>query len=469
MLFNSVLFFLFFAIVYALYVALRRHLRAQNLLVLAASYVLYGYWDWRFLVLISSTIAVSYYTGLAVGNAVDQRIRRNYLLVSVVFNLGVLGFFKYFNFFAESFAHVLSTVGLHPSFTAIHIILPVGISFYTFQALSYTVDIYRGALRPTTDIISFAAFVSYFPQLVAGPIERAGNLLPQMERPRHPTWEQIDTGVFLIVWGLFKKLAIADNMAGIANQVFNNYTDYTGLDLALGVLAFTFQIYGDFSGYSDIARGLAKLMGFELMVNFRLPYFASNPSDFWARWHISLSSWLRDYLYIPLGGNRHGRLKTYRNLMITMLLGGLWHGAAWNFVLWGCFHGTILVIYRWLGGLRRSMIPGSTVNRAISIAVMFLLTNVGWILFRSESWEQIVYVLAHVSPVPSSGSLGMLARCALYLLPLGIVQLWQLRTNDLNVVTRLRPVLRSLVYSLLIAWCLLLGERESIEFVYFQF
>jgi alginate O-acetyltransferase complex protein AlgI len=312
LLFNSFAFFLFFVVVYVLHLLLaklfaRKRVKLQNLLLLVASYIFYGSWDWRFLSLIAISTLSDFVIGKSLGRVSDLtpagRSRRKMLLAcSVVVNLTILGFFKYFGFFAASAIDLLKFTGMRVNPLTLNVILPVGISFYTFQTMSYTIDIYRKRLQPTHSLLDFAVFVAFFPQLVAGPIERAANLLPQFARPRYIRVEQVNAGLFLILWGFYKKVVIADNVALIADQIFDHYTEYAGLDILLGVLAFSIQIYGDFSGYSDIARGLSRLMGFELLVNFRLPTFAVNPSDFWSRWHISLSSWLRDYLYIPLGG-----------------------------------------------------------------------------------------------------------------------------------------------------------------------
>ena len=404
MLFNSQTFFIFFAIVYLLYLLFRRDRKVQNIVLLVGSYVFYGSWNWRFLFLIALSTLVDFSVGHLLGNTPDhQHTRRKRLLtISVIVNLSILGFFKYFNFFIDSFINLLDLFGMQANSITLQIILPVGISFYTFQTMSYTIDIYRQRLKPTKSLLDFAVFVSFFPQLVAGPIERASNLLPQFAKPRHISTEQISTGLYLILWGFFKKMVVGDHAGLIADQIFNNYTNYDGVDLLIGVVAFSIQIYGDFSGYSDIARGISRLMGFELMVNFRLPYFALNPTDFWQRWHISLSSWLRDYLYIPLGGNKHGSFNTYRNLFLTMLLGGLWHGAAWNFVIWGAFHGTILILYRLFERKPMYRDPWNGDNSYVIVVakmfLMFTLTLVGWLIFRSHSVEQIVYMITHISP-----------------------------------------------------------------------
>ena len=473
MLFNSFIFLIFFIVVYTLYLLLNSNYKAQNIVLLIASYIFYGYWDWRFTGLLALSTIVDFTVGKLLQKTKNERKRKILLFVSIFFNLSFLGFFKYFNFFAESFAGFFQIFGLEANWVTLNVLLPVGISFYTFQTMSYTIDVYKRDLQPINSFLDFALFVSFFPQLVAGPIERATTLIPQIISPRDVKLEQINAGIYLIIWGYFKKVVIADNMAIIANSVFNDYTQYQGLDILIGILAFTIQIYGDFSGYSDIARGLSKLMGFELMVNFKLPYFALNPSDFWSRWHISLSTWLRDYLYIPLGGNRLGAFNTYRNLFLTMLLGGLWHGAAWNFVIWGAFHGLILILYRifdkklkysnfksdkfYLPGLLSKML------------LMFILTNIGWVIFRSNSLHQIYYMLAKVGFSLSDKSSIWGYDLVFFCLPLFLVQIYQYVTRDLLILTKLKPAIRVPIYAFLIIWICVFGVRESGEFIYFQF
>jgi D-alanyl-lipoteichoic acid acyltransferase DltB (MBOAT superfamily) len=478
MLFNSLVFVAFFLLVYAGYLLLHRQTRWQNILLLFASYVFYGYWDWRFLSLIALSTLIDFGAGMLLGQAdglsdAGQRVRKRVVMGSVVANLTILGFFKYFGFFVDSAADVLHLLGMQADPATLNIVLPVGISFYTFQTMSYTIDVYRGRLEPTKDLLAFAVFVSFFPQLVAGPIERARNLLPQVASPRRITVEHVNTGLFLILWGYFKKVVVADNLALIANGVFNNYEAFAGLDLLLGLLAFSVQIYCDFSGYSDIARGIARLMGFELMVNFRLPYFALNPSDFWQRWHVSLSSWLRDYLYIPLGGNRGSAARTYRNLGLTMLLGGLWHGAAWNFVAWGGFHGLILMLYRRFERRPAHADPwGGAHHPAVvfaKLSLMTVLTLFGWLLFRSSSLGQIAYMITNMSLAPSGHSSAMAYDLVFFTLPLMAVQVYQYRRRDLLVLTKWRAWLRVPCYGLLFLAILIFGVRESVEFIYFQF
>ena len=473
MLFNSFIFLAFFIIVYTLYLLLKSHYKAQNFLLLIASYIFYGYWDWRFSSLLALSTIVDFTVGKFLQNTKEENKRKQLLFISIFFNLSILGFFKYFNFFTESFAGLFQIFGLEANWDTLNVMLPVGISFYTFQTMSYTIDVYKRNLQPINNFLDFALFVSFFPQLVAGPIERATTLIPQIISPRYVKLEQINAGIYLIIWGYFKKIVIADNMANIANSVFKDYTQYQGLDILIGILAFTIQIYGDFSGYSDIARGLSKLMGFELMVNFKLPYFALNPSDFWLRWHISLSTWLRDYLYIPLGGNRQGVFNTYRNLFLTMLLGGLWHGAAWNFVIWGAFHGLILIIYRIFDREPEHLDPWCgkyPYPRVLAkMLLMFILTNIGWVIFRSSSIHQIYYMLAKVGFSISDQTLVWGYDLLFFCLPLFLIQIFQYVTRDLLIVTKFKPIIRVPIYSFLIIWICVFGVRESGEFIYFQF
>ena len=471
MLFNSFEFLAFFAVVYAAYLALSRSHRGQNLLLLGASLVFYGWWDWRFLGLMLLSIAVDWTLARAIDASDDATRRKRLLLVSVATQLTILGAFKYFGFFAHSLALALASLGLEVHAPTLSLVLPVGISFYTFQTMSYTIDVYRRAVAPVRRFTDFALFIAFFPQLVAGPIERATHLLPQILRPRTLTWDGVHTGVFLVLVGLFKKVVIADNLALVADEVFNHYTQYQGVDTLVGALAFTFQIYCDFSAYSDIARGSARLLGFDLMVNFRLPYFAVSPADFWRRWHISLSSWLRDYLYIPLGGNRLGEWRTYRNLGLTMLLGGLWHGAAWNFVLWGGFHGLLLVLYR-LGEQARAGKPPIHLRGLalpLRVLIMFALTVVGWILFRSHSLDQLWQMLTRIGPTTSPRTLELVQTLLFFTLPLVLAQAIEQWRGDLLVFARLPAPLLGILYGLLIAAMLVLGVRESMEFIYFRF
>jgi D-alanyl-lipoteichoic acid acyltransferase DltB (MBOAT superfamily) len=401
----------------------------------------------------------------------------------MVSNLGLLAFFKYFNFFIESLEGLLSRVGMDASGLRLDIVLPVGISFYTFQTMSYTIDVYRREMPPAKRFLDFALFVAFFPQLVAGPIERARALLPQMENPRHLDRKTFGKGVWLIFFGLWKKILVADNLARYVDHVFETSASVDAGAAYLGVIAFAFQIYCDFSGYSDIARGVSRIMGFELMRNFDLPYFARNPTDFWKRWHISLSSWLRDYLYIPLGGNRASKWKIYRNLMLTMLLGGLWHGAAWNFIWWGLFHGLILVVHRPFAKQRSAVgDEGSTLVRVASIFTMFQFTLVGWLLFRStrrvptpegsrdDSLQQMTEMIGSVTRGFWSGEAAELARALLfYTGPLLVLQWLQYRHKDHYVMLRWPLGVRAALYAFLLFTWVFYGAQVGTAFIYFQF
>ncbi len=380
MLFNSTDYLLFLPIVFIIYWALNKSYKNQNILLLLASYVFYGWWDWRFLSLIIFSSFVDYFIGLKIDANTENRIRKRWLIVSLCSNLGLLAVFKYFNFFTESFAEAMSMLGWQVNALTLDIILPVGISFYTFQTLSYTIDIYRKNLKPTTHIISFFTYVSFFPQLVAGPIERASNLLPQIESVRTFKWHWFKAGIFQIFIGLLRKIAIADNLGLYVDSIYAYPEIHNTSTIILATVFYAFQIYFDFSGYSDIAIGSAKLMGFKFNRNFDLPYFSNSITVFWRKWHISLSSWLRDYLYISLGGNRKGIKITYRNLMLTMLLGGLWHGSSWNFVIWGAIHGLALSGEKFIFARKKNKYFG-----AIGYVYTFLVVLFAWIFFRAEN------------------------------------------------------------------------------------
>ncbi|KJR43767.1 membrane protein involved in D-alanine export [Candidatus Magnetoovum chiemensis] len=388
MLFNSLEFLFFLPTVFIIYWSINRSLRLQNLLIVIASYIFYGWWDWRFLSLIIISSACDYLIGLGLYRASDRRSKSILLFLSLSFNLGMLGFFKYFNFFVSSFAAAFAQYGIELNTRSLSIVLPVGISFYTFQTLSYTIDVYKGRLKPTEDVIAFFAFVCFFPQLVAGPIERAANLLPQFYSKRRFDYNTAADGLRQILWGMFKKVVIAKICAENADYIFGSYNDLSSAVLVFGAVCFAFQIYGDFSGYSDIAIGAAKLFGFRLMVNFSCPYFARNIAEFWRRWHISLSTWFRDYVYIPLGGSYGSILNQIRNILITFTASGLWHGANWTFIVWGFLNG----LYYIPGMLmhRRNIVIISTnkylnaVKEFISIVLTFSLISFAWIFFRAE-------------------------------------------------------------------------------------
>jgi D-alanyl-lipoteichoic acid acyltransferase DltB (MBOAT superfamily) len=391
--FNSWTFVLFVLPVLGLYYILP--FRWQNRMLLVASCIFYASWNWRFLFLLLLQTSIDFFVGQRVHDSESPVTRKRLLLLSIAANLGILGVFKYFNFFVDSASFLATALNVHVSLPTLQVILPVGISFYTFHAMSYTIDIYRKKLVPIQDFWDYMLFVLYFPQLVAGPIARASLLLPQVTHPRTITRNKVAEGLWLILWGYFKKMVVADNLAVVVDQVFGHAHAVHGASCLFALYCFAFQIYCDFSGYTDIARGFGKLMGFELTLNFNRPYLATNPSDFWQRWHISLSSWLRDYLYIPLGGSRNGKWMTYRNLMLTMLLGGLWHGAAWNFVIWGGYHGALLVGYKVWSERVNLRLTGFASTAAVwaSRILMFNLTCLGWLFFRARSYGQIMQFL----------------------------------------------------------------------------
>lgn len=390
MLFSSLEFAVFLPLVFALYWAIP-NIRIQNILLIVASYVFYGWWDWRFLSLIAFSSLVDFIIGRKLSSITEKKPRRMLLTLSIAVNLGLLGFFKYYNFFAESFRDAFTLFGTSFEINRLNIILPVGISFYTFQTMSYTLDVYRGKLKATNNIDAFFAFVSFFPQLVAGPIERASNLLPQFFKQRKFSYDDGIQGLSQIGWGLFKKVVIADSCAVIVNQIFVDYSSYSGSTLLLGAVLFAFQIYGDFSGYSDIAIGTARLFGFDLKENFKLPYFSRDISEFWRRWHISLSTWFRDYLYIPLGGSRKSLKINIRNIFIIFLVSGLWHGANWTFVVWGAYN-ALLFLPLFIGKRNRKYLDNVAENRflptfreCLSMTTTFGLVVLGWIFFRSDN------------------------------------------------------------------------------------
>ena len=391
MLFNSLDFALFLPVVFALYWLLHRHLKLQNLLIVLASYFFYGWWDYRFLALIVFSTVVDFVVGHFLFKTKHPRPRKWLLATSIAVNLGLLGFFKYYNFFLENFLAAFSFMGQEVSANSLHIILPVGISFYTFQTLSYTIDIYRKKIQPAQSIIKFAAFVSFFPQLVAGPIERASKLLPQFSKPRTFNYLQATDGLRQILWGLFKKIVVADNCAEYVNIIFSNPENFNSSALLLGAIFFAFQIYGDFSGYSDIAIGTARLFGFNLMKNFAFPYFSRDVAEFWRRWHISLSTWFRDYVYIPLGGSKGSQWKVVRNVFIIFLVSGFWHGANWTFIVWGGLNALYFVPLLLFKTNRKNLETVASkrifpsLKELTVILFTFLLITISWVFFRAEN------------------------------------------------------------------------------------
>lgn len=468
MVFTSLHFVVFFVVVYAAYRLLPH--RPQNWLLLGASYYFYGAWDWRFLSLLVGSTIVDFAVARAIERAEEPRHRKRLLWLSLAFNFGMLGFFKYFNFFAESLATVFDTVGWRLDPVTLNVILPIGISFYTFMTVSYVVDVYRREIPATRSLLDFAVFVAYFPHLVAGPILRASLLLPQISQARRISREQISQGLWLLAWGVFQKMFVADNLGDLVAAVYGPGADPTGGDVLVATWAFAFQIYGDFAGYSNMARGMSKLMGIELNVNFRFPYFVLSPQEFWRHWHISLSTWLRDYLYIPLGGNRGASWETKRNLFVTMVLGGLWHGAAWTFVLWGVYQGLVLAVARALADLR---IPiRHTWQKAVLGVFMFHVTCYGWLIFRAHSAGQIVDFTRRLLTdltFTAVTLLSLLEPLLWIVVPLLAVHIWQAKHDDELAVLRLPAPVRYAVYGGVFWLVLVFGDFEGAEFIYFQF
>lgn len=478
MLFNSLTFVGFFAVVYGGYLLLRRRHGAQNYLVLAASYVFYGFWDWRFLGLLLCVTVVNFHAGRFIAQSDTPRTRNGWLILALVVSFGTLGFFKYFNFFAESATELLRLAGFSADPLTLKIILPVGISFFTFQSLTYPLDLHRKRMQHAASFRDFALFTSFFPQIMAGPIERAANMLPQYAKPRVIDTARVNAGLCLILWGYFKKVVIADNVAPIANRIFDNYQQFQGLDIAIGVLAFAVQLYSDFSGYSDIARGLAKMMGFDLMVNFKLPYLAVNPGDFWRRWHISLTSWFRDYLWwnlvkkIPVSGRIWNQVRWNAALVLVFLVSGLWHGAAWNYVFWGGFHGLLLAVYGLYDryrGERTADVPFARPRTLVAMTGTFVMVMIGWVLFRATSMDQIVGMLSRIGLSVSDQTAAMAGELLFFVWPMILVELWQHFRRDLLIVLRWPQWVRTPLYAALLIAIFVYGVRTATEFLYFQF
>lgn len=465
MLFNTFSFWAFFALVLILFYTVPHSWRKPLLLI--ASYTFYGMWDWRFLSLIGISTLVDYHCARRIEKSDKKATRRQFVVASVAVNLGILGFFKYFNFFADNFVVLLNSVGFDAMPIFVDVILPVGISFYTFQTMSYTIDVYRGQTRATHSLLDFANFVAFFPQLVAGPIERANHLLPQIREIKSATSQQVLEGISLILVGLFCKVYVADNLARIVDEVYGSQ-NLPGSFYLVATYAFAFQILGDFAGYSSIARGLARCMGIDLMVNFHAPYFATGPREFWRRWHISLSSWLRDYLYIPLGGNRIGRYLTVRNLMITMLLGGLWHGAAWTFVVWGLIHGILLVGEHILIaiGVNTRRIPA-----ILRVTIFFHLVCITWVFFRAQSIDDAWHILTSMlfRFQPSVQLWTMILDLLRFAGPLFLIQFVEFWRDDPDWLSRSRWPLQGSIYAALILLMVVFGVMGGNEFIYFQF
>ena len=483
MLFNSIDFAIFLPIVFILYwFVANKNLKLQNFLIVVVSYVFYGWWDWRFLSLILFSTLVDYSMGVLLKNEENRTKRKLFLLISILVNLGFLGFFKYYNFFLDNFVTAFSFFGYKINAQGLNIVLPVGISFYTFQTLSYTIDVYKRKLEPTKDLIAFMAFVSFFPQLVAGPIERATHLLPQFYKKRTFDYSKAVDGMRQILWGFFKKIVIADNCAKFANQIFNNSADMNGSTLVLGALFFAFQIYGDFSGYSDIAIGTSRLFGFDLMRNFNFPYFSRDIAEFWRRWHISLSTWFRDYLYIPLGGSRGGTWMKVRNTFIIFIVSGFWHGANWTFIVWGALNAIYFLPLLLTNNNRNNLeivAQGKSLPSLKDLSFMLLtfgLTVFAWIFFRAEN---IGHAISYISEIfsPSLFSfpkfVGMSrALTTIILVAIFVLIEWKGREEQYAIAhigqNWYRPI-RWSFYSIIIFLIGMFMPTVQSPFIYFQF
>jgi D-alanyl-lipoteichoic acid acyltransferase DltB (MBOAT superfamily) len=477
-LFNSFEFIVFLPIVSILYwFVFKKSLRWQNLLVLTASYFFYGWWSFKFLGLLVISTLLDYCYGFLVAspNKLKSKI---FLWASIVNNLGILAVFKYYNFFALQFQQAFELIGIRTNPLLLDIALPIGISFYTFHGMSYVFDIYRGKQKPVNNFIEYAVFVSFFPLLVAGPIERANHLLPQVQQKRLFNYTQAIDGCRLILWGLAKKVILADYLAGIADNAFNNYAQYDGLSLIIGAIAFSFQIYGDFSGYSDIAIGTAKLFGFELLSNFKFPYFSRDIAEFWRRWHISLSSWFKDYLYIPLGGSHNGTFKAVRNTFIIFLISGFWHGASWNFIIWGGIHACAFLPLLLLKRNRIFVTNIVAEDRRLpnwreiwQMATTFMFVTIAWIFFRAQNLEHaigyITQILTSIIHQPASILKPRGLTTFIYITPFVLIDWWQRRDERILKVPS-NKIIRIVIYYFIVYKCILLMGEQS-TFIYFQF
>jgi alginate O-acetyltransferase complex protein AlgI len=468
--FDTPAYIFFLILVVAVYWRLGR--RNQNIFLLAASYVFYGWWDYRFLLLMIGSTTIDFFIARAIEGTSDTAKRRNLLVASLIVNFAILGFFKYFNFFVDSFVHVLATVGVHASAPLLRILLPPGISFYTFQEVAYIVDVYKKKLPAAKSFVEYGLFISLFPHLIAGPIQRPNHLLPQVQGERTFDSDKVFNGLLLILSGLFRKCVIADNCALLANAAFSGGFGEPNLCvLAIGTYAFAWQIYGDFSGYSDIARGSAQLLGFHFMVNFRQPYLATSIRDFWRRWHISLSTWLRDYLYIPLGGSAEPGYKTYRNLLLTMLLGGLWHGANWTFVVWGWLHGVALAFERFIDAnapfLKHPRLQTGTWTKRI---ILFHFVCLSWIFFRADSVAsagRLLRGLGHWVWRPEYRV--AFEFLALFAIPLFLIDLYLEHSQEEYLFERSRPLARVFVGVSALVLIAFFSGNQANAFIYFQF
>ncbi len=479
MLFNSIEFLIFFCIVFVVYwFALKKSYTKQNIFILVASYIFYGWWDWRFLFLISLSTVTDYTIGIFMSQSTTQKSKKRFLWLSLMVNLGLLAIFKYYNFFVDNFVEAFGLLGIELNARTLSIILPVGISFYTFQTLSYTIDIYRGRIEPTKNFIAFATFISFFPQLVAGPIERATNLLPQFLKERNFTTNNAIDGLRQIIWGLFKKVVIADNCGVFVDDIFTNYADYSGGVVFLGAILFAFQLYGDFSGYSDIAIGVARILGFNLLQNFKFPYFTSNMSDFWGRWHISLSTWTNDYIFLPLNTalSKVSKKSIYTSLIITFLILGLWHGANWTYVVFGLIHG-LTVAFEFLTRKQRN-ISKKKYSKIFSLggwAITMFIWLLSLIFFRALSVDHAWGIISSVQLSNlfdfSSFSFSTDLIIVLVFIALLLAVEWKSRFYEHTLEKlelRLGPIPRRLTYYFLVF--VILGFKGSEQnFIYFQF
>ncbi|WP_298417996.1 MBOAT family O-acyltransferase [uncultured Kordia sp.] len=482
MLFNSIDFAVFFPIVIALYWLLAKNIPVRNIFLLLTSYLFYGWWDYRFLSLIALSSIVDYVLGQQIHKASEKSKKKLYLILSLCVNLGLLVYFKYANFFIETFVDAFSLFGSTIEASTLNIILPVGISFYTFQTLSYTIDVYKGKLEPTKNIINFFAFVSFFPQLVAGPIERASHLLPQFSVKHKFSYTLFKSGMLLMAFGLFKKMVIADRLSVYVNEVFNNPTEYGGIEIIIGTIFFAFQIYCDFSGYSDIAIGIARTMGFDLMKNFDSPYFSKSITEFWRRWHISLSTWFRDYVYIPLGGSKKGSIRTYANLFIVFVVSGLWHGAAMTFIIWGVIHGFVIVFEKASMSFRQKIYKGLGLdkkvfsNRLFFGIITFIIVCFAWIFFRANSLNDAITLISNMFTVEAVHNIYEIGwnRLEFDIAILSIVALLSLeyinsKKNLYKLFNRQSYAFRWVSYVVMILVILVYRSVTVGDFIYFQF
>ena len=467
MFFNSLEYFVFLAIVLALYYSFSH--RWQNYMLLAVSYFFYGYWDYRFLSLMLISTVVDFFAGRIVDHATTESKRRIFLAISMIVNLTFLGFFKYFNFFIDSAERVLSAAGMGFSAPVLYVILPAGISFYTFESMSYVIDVYRRKVKSTDNFFDFALFIAFFPKLVAGPIMRIDDLLPQIERKRVVTSEHILSGVTLILVGLFRKVVIADAIGGVVDVIFSNPAAHTTPELLKGIYLFALQIYCDFSGYSDIARGSSRLLGMDLMLNFDHPYFSANITEFWRRWHISLSTWFRDYLYIPLGGNRVAKWRGYLNTMIVFLVSGLWHGAAWTFVAWGGLHGLFLVVHRMLSGGKAAVENKRDWRWLLSVVFTFHCVLFAWIFFRAHGFGQAFAFINGIVALRGMETLGaVLPSILIPWLLLFAIDIPQFMAKEHTALLRWPIAVRNVAIAGML-FLIFLGLGTRAPFIYFQF